>query len=136
MRLRFPGTARLTRSSEFAQVRADGRAFHGKAMVVSVLKGAPAPEPPVISSDPSVAPASLPGARIGFITSRRVGGAVVRNRARRRLRELVRADRSRLVPGCWIVVIAKSPAATLSFAMLQNEWRSLAKRAGVLVLDS
>jgi ribonuclease P protein component len=118
MRLRFPGTARLTRSSEFARVRAEGRAFHGKTMVVSVLPGA-APE----------------GTRIGFITSRRVGGAVVRNRARRRLREVVRADRPQLLAGCWIVIIAKTPAATAPFPDVQKEWRNLAKRAGVLLLD-
>ena len=118
MRLRFPGTARLTRSSEFARVRAEGRAFHGKAMVVSVLRGA-SPE----------------GTRIGFITSRRVGGAVDRNRARRRLREVVRADRPQLLSGCWIVIIAKTPAANAPFPDVQTEWRNLAKRAGVLLLD-
>jgi ribonuclease P protein component len=75
------------------------------------------------------------GTRIGFITSRKVGGAVVRNRARRRLREVVRADRPQLQPGCWIVIIAKPPAATISFSEVQNEWRNLAKRAGVLLLD-
>jgi ribonuclease P protein component len=118
MRLRFPGTARLTRSSEFARVRAEGRAFHGKAMVVSVLCDV-APE----------------GTRIGFITSRKIGGAVVRNRARRRLREVVRADRPQLLPGCWVVIIAKTAAATAPFPDVQNEWRNLAKRAGVLLLD-
>lgn len=120
MRLRFPGTARLTRSSEFARVRAEGRAFHGKAMVVSVLPGA------VEAKE---------GTRIGFITSRRVGGAVVRSRARRRLREVVRADRPHLQQGCWIVIIAKTPAATAPYADIQKEWRNLAKRAGVLLLD-
>ena len=118
MRLRFPGTARLTRSSEFARVRAEGRAFHGKAMVVSVLPGVPDGR-----------------TRIGFITSRRVGGAVVRNRARRRLREVVRADRPQLSPGCWIVIIAKTAAAAAPFPDVQKEWRNLAKRAGVLLLD-
>jgi ribonuclease P protein component len=87
-------------------------------MVVSVLRDA-APQ----------------GTRIGFVTSRKVGGAVVRNRARRRLREIVRADRPKLQPGCWIVVIAKSPSAAAPFSDMQNEWRNLAKRAGVLLLD-
>jgi ribonuclease P protein component len=118
MRLRFPGTARLTRSLEFSRVRAEGRAFHGKAMVVSVLHDA-----------------TQGGTRIGFITSRKVGGAVMRNRARRRLREVVRADRPGLKPGCWIVVIAKPTAGTSPFSEMQNEWRNLAKRAGVLLLD-
>ena len=117
MRFLFPATARLTRSSEFARVRKEGRAFHGKTMVVSVLAGIDE------------------GTRIGFITSRRVGGAVVRNRARRRLREAVRADRPHLLTGCWVVIIAKAGAATLPFSDVQKEWRNLAKRAGVLLLD-
>jgi ribonuclease P protein component len=79
--------------------------------------------------------AGLGSTRIGFITSRKIGGAVVRNRARRRLREVIRADRPRLQPGCWIVIIAKSPAATNPFSDIQNEWRNLAKRAGVILLD-
>jgi ribonuclease P protein component len=118
MRLRFPVTARLTRSSEFARVRSEGRAFHGKAMVVSVLRGV-----------------ANQGTRVGFVTSRKVGGAVVRNRARRRLREVVRADRPQLLTCCWIVIIAKTAAATAPFPDVQNEWRNLAKRAGVLLLD-
>ena len=118
MPLGFPRTARLTRSSEFARVRTAGRSAHGKFMVVGYL---PHPEP-----TPS---------RIGFITSKRVGGAVERNRARRRLREVVRADRPQLVADHWIVIVAKAPAAVVPFPELLREWRYLAKRAGLLVLD-
>jgi ribonuclease P protein component len=53
---------------------------------------------------------------------------------RRRLRELVRLDRSRLLPGFWFTLVARAAAATVDFATLQNEWRRLAKRAGLLVL--
>lgn len=118
-RLHLPRSARLNRVAEFARVRAEGRSEHGRLMVFSALRH-DVPEP----------------ARVGFITSRRVGSAVARNRVRRRLREIVRADRPQLASGCWVVLIARAAAAEASFDALRDEWRRLAKRAGLLVLDA
>lgn len=118
-RLRFSRSARLTSNAEFGRVRAEGRSEHGRYMVCSVVRLAPEE-----------------ATRIGFITSRKVGGAVQRNAVRRRLREIVRADRPRLRTGCWIVLIARARATEATFAELRDEWRRLAKRAGVLLLDA
>lgn len=118
-RLCLPRSARLTRGAEFARVRAEGRTEHGRLMMCSVVR----------SGDGELA-------RVGFITSRRVGSAVVRNRVRRRLREIVRADRPLLVRGSWVVLIARAAAAGATFDSLRDEWRRLAKRAGLLVLDA
>jgi len=78
----------------------------------------------------------LPGepgcARTGIITSKRVGGAVVRNKTRRRIRELVRASRSGFPAGCLIVVIAKPGAARAGFEELRGEWLLLARRLSIL----
>ncbi len=71
-------------------------------------------------------------ARIGFITSKKVGGAVERNRIRRRLREIIRLSRPSLLAGVWIVVIAKPRSATAGTDALREELTALAKRAGVL----
>ena len=118
MRLRFPKSARLSRASDFIRLRNEGRSVHGKFMVLSVL--------------PLAAETSL---RIGFVTSRRVGGAVERNCARRRLRELVRADRPRIaVQGC-LALIARANVVQANFDQLRDEWRALARRAGVLTDD-
>lgn len=119
MRLRFPKAARLRRSSEFQHLKRHGTSVHGKLMVVSV---SPIPSP---SETPAVT-------RVGFITSRRVGGAVVRNRVRRRLRELVRLTRPDFPQGMWIVVIARQHAANASFEALRDEWNRLAQRAGLI----
>ena len=70
--------------------------------------------------------------RIGIVTSRRIGNAVVRNRVRRRLREIVRAARPRLVTGLWLVIVAKVPSATALFATLAEEWAQLARRGSIL----
>lgn len=114
-RLRFPKTARLARAGEFARVKAEGKPYHGRYMLLSILAG--------------LGPDS---ARVGFITSRRVGGAVVRNRVRRRLREIVRAARPRLIAGVWLVIIARSHAAGATFAALEAEWLHLARRGAIL----
>jgi len=72
------------------------------------------------------------GTRFGLVTSRRVGGAVIRNRVRRRLREICRLHRRMLAPGWLVVVVAKSAAAEASFAELREEWLILARRLPIL----
>jgi ribonuclease P protein component len=114
-RLRFPKSARMCSAGEFAKLRREGESFHGRLMVLSVLKS---------TSDT--------GARIGLITSRRVGGAVLRNRVRRRLREIVRAARPQLQRGILLVLIARQGAARATFAALREEWRVLARRSTIL----
>jgi ribonuclease P protein component len=69
-------------------------------------------------------------ARVGIVTSRRVGGAVQRNGVRRRIREIVRHARPQLASGLWMVVIAKHPAATAEYSELRDEWAQLARKAG------
>lgn len=119
MRLRFPKSARLARASEFQRLRRDGASFHGKFMILSVL-----------------AQAADGAARVGLITSRRVGNAVHRNAIRRRLREIVRAERPQLVSGVWLVIIARQRAAAAEFTDLRREWLALAQRAGIVLEKS
>lgn len=70
--------------------------------------------------------------RFGIITSRRVGGAVDRNRVRRRLREICREQRVGIAPGWLVVVIAKSSAVAAAFTDLREEWLLLARRLSIL----
>jgi ribonuclease P protein component len=71
-------------------------------------------------------------ARIGIITSRRVGGAVIRSKVRRRLREIIRVCRESMSPGASVVIVAKSAAATATFEELKTEWLLLARRLSIL----
>ena len=114
-RLRFPKAVRLTQTAEFARVRSEGRSVHGKMLLLGILKGC-----------------GKEDGRVGIVTSRRVGNAVLRNRVRRRLRELFRIMRPRLIPGLWLVVVVKSPAAHATPAALGEEFRQLAQRGRIL----
>ena len=71
--------------------------------------------------------------RAGFVTSGRLGGAVVRNRVRRRLREIVRRHQHGLRQGVWFVIIARHEAATASYGALEDEMLRLARRASILL---
>ena len=71
--------------------------------------------------------------RAGFVTSRRLGGAVVRNRVRRHLREIVRRHQHELREGFWLVLIARHEAVTATYRILEHELLRLARRASILL---
>jgi ribonuclease P protein component len=72
------------------------------------------------------------GIRFGISTSRRLGGAVVRNRIRRRIRESLRALAPRLEPGYDILLVARPASATASQAELAATLERLLSRGGAL----
>jgi ribonuclease P protein component len=112
----FPKARRLTHRSEYERVKRGGITQRGKLLILSVM------------------PAENSGLwRAGFITSGRLGGAVVRNRVRRRLREIVRRHQHELRQDIWFVIIARHEAAGVSYATLEDEWLRLARRASILL---
>jgi ribonuclease P protein component len=113
-RLTLRKAQRLTSGSEFERVRREGFKIRGSFVSLGVL------------SDTGN------GFRAGFITSRKLGTAVLRNRVRRRLREIVRLHRSQLSNDVWIVVIALPGAAKTTYRELEAEWLLLARRASIL----
>ena len=70
--------------------------------------------------------------RVGVTVSKKLGHAVVRNRVRRRLREVYRLNEDRFTPGWDIVVVARSRCIKADFQKLTNAYLSLAEKAGVL----
>ena len=71
------------------------------------------------------------GNRIGITVSGKLGHAVVRNRVRRRLREIYRLHEANFLPG-WDVVVARSRAVTARYQSLERAYLSLARKLGLL----
>ena len=77
-------------------------------------------------------PNDQPISRCGFTVSRRLGKAVERNRARRRISEAVRLMWDLIEPGWDMVWIARPGVNEAEFAVLQNACARLLRRANVL----
>jgi len=112
----FSKARRLTQASEYERVKRDGLVGRGKLLMLSTV---------------AIENSGL--SRVGFITSRRLGSAVSRNRVRRRLREIVRRHQHDLRQDFWIVIVARREAAIASYRALEDEWLRLARRASILL---
>lgn len=70
--------------------------------------------------------------RVGITTGKKLGHAVVRNRTRRRLREIYRLNEEAFLPGYDIVVVARGRAVEAPFDKLTKAYLELAQKAGIL----
>ncbi len=70
--------------------------------------------------------------RVGVTVGKKLGHAVVRNRVRRRLREVYRLNEELFAPGWDIVVVARSRCIQADFGKLTNAYLSLAEKADIL----
>ncbi len=70
--------------------------------------------------------------RLGITASTKLGHAVVRNRVRRRIREIYRLHQAELRPGTDLVVVARGLATQVSYRRLDRDFCRLAKKLGLL----
>ena len=70
--------------------------------------------------------------RVGITVGKKLGKAHIRNRARRRLREVYRLNEEKLAPGWDIVLVARSKCVDAEFSKLVRSFLTLAKKAGLL----
>src|SRR5216683_1524442 len=111
---RFPRAARLLRHADFERVYKQGRRHFSASMTVFYLHR---PESELSRSKSPVAP----GLRVGFTVGRALGGAVQRNRMKRRLREAVRLTRPVEGLSVDVVINPKKSLLTTNFAIVMNE---------------
>ena len=107
---RFPKSARLRKRAEYLSVQGHGRKVQTRAFVGLALE----------REDGRV--------RLGITTTRRLGGAVVRNRARRLVREAFRRGILAVPPGTDLVVIPKAAALALTALEAFEDLGTLGRR--------
>lgn len=107
------GEKYLTKRAQFGLVYDKGTSWLSRAVVMKSL------------------PNGLAFSRYGITVSRRVGKAVVRNRVKRWLREILR--QTPLPPGWDLIFIARASAAAAGYMGLGKSVRSLLAQAGLLV---
>lgn len=86
---KLPGVETLKKTSDFARVRREGRSWASSLVVLNV------------------APNGFSAVRCGFITGKKIGGAVERNRARRLMKEAIRLRLPLIKPGFDLVFIGR-----------------------------
>jgi ribonuclease P protein component len=105
---------RLRKNSDFQRVRREGRSWTHPLLVLCVLRN------------------NLGYSRFGFSASKRVGGAVVRNRARRLMREATRLRQATIADGWDMVIIARQPMREADFHQVDRAVEQLLRRARLL----
>jgi ribonuclease P protein component len=105
---------RVRANERFQEIRKQGESYNSELLVMCVLTN------------------GLPYSRFGFSVSTRIGGAVVRNRIKRRLREAVRLRMQQIEPGWDMVFIAKQPIRKADYHQIDAACARLLRRAHLL----
>ena len=105
---------RLRQAKDFARLRREGHTYRHPFFIVSVATN------------------GLSHNRYGFITAKKLGKAVTRNRVRRLLREAVRLLHPTLLPGYDVVIVARAHAIDQPFEELQRAAYSMFKKAAIV----
>ncbi len=109
---------RLTKSTDFERVRRQGTSY-AHPLVVLITR-----------------PNQLARTRIGVAAGRSTGGAVQRNRAKRRLREAIRPLLPEIQPGWDLVLLARRPLPQAAFQKITETIQTLLHRAHLLPNDN
>lgn len=108
----YPKSMRLRRRAEFHEMKRQGARSHLRSFVVIRR------------------PAQAADSRLGITVSRRVGGAVVRNRLKRMIREIFRKSRRDVAAAQDVLVIARTSANKLDYAQVAAELGRVFQTAG------
>jgi len=103
----------LTRNGQFQRLYRKGKSYVTPTMVVYVLEN------------------RLPYSRLGITAGKKVGGAVQRNRAKRRIRERFRAALPDLRTGMDVCVVARSFTVEAPAEKLQKDFRTAMEKLGM-----
>ncbi len=113
--LRLGSTQRVVRSGEFTHLRNTGQRLAHGCLVLNWLR----PELGKVS-------------RLGVVTSRKLGGAVLRSRARRLLREAFRRHQHQFQQPVTIILVARNSIVGKTYAEVERDYLQVLRRARLL----
>ena len=119
----LPAGSRLRRRADFVATLRSSRGARGAGLLVVHV------DSPDVSADVHAVDGAAQPTRAGFVVSRAVGSAVVRNTVRRRLRHLMAASLDRVPPGSRVVVRALPASAAATYDQLGDALRRALDRA-------
>jgi ribonuclease P protein component len=114
-RLRLGRPQRLIQSRDFMRLREQGQRLAAGCLIANW-----------------VIPPAGTGPRLGVVTSKKVGNAVARNRARRWIRESFRRHQHEIAKPVELVLVARPSIAGCDFARVEQDFLNSLRRAGLL----
>jgi len=113
--LRFSRSSRVTQNRDFVRIRQQGERLAQGCLVANWNKLPEGATP-----------------RLGVVTSRKIGGAVQRTRARRLLRESFRLHQHEFTQPIELILVARNSIAGKKFADVERDFLTSLRRAGLL----
>ncbi len=71
--------------------------------------------------------------RFGIVTSKKIGNAVIRNRAKRQIREAIRKNLHQMQSGYNIVVVARYNIKNIKFELIEKDFLKLLRKACIII---
>jgi ribonuclease P protein component len=104
---------RINKGKEYGYIYKNGKRITGKYIIVFIKEN------------------NLDHNRFGIVTSKKIGNAVTRNRAKRQLREVIRKNIQIIRPGYNLVIIARFNMKESSFDLIEKDFLRIMKKASL-----
>ncbi|HZK42851.1 MAG TPA: ribonuclease P protein component [Syntrophomonadaceae bacterium] len=108
---------RISKTTDYNNIYKNGKKIPGKYIITYILNN------------------DLGHNRYGIVTSKKIGNAVIRNKAKRRLRSIIRLNMKKIKPSHDIVIIGRYKIRGIKFALLSKDFITVMRKSGLWCKD-